>query len=361
MIPAAQRRWWTAAQRRDPKFDGVFVFGVHSTGIYCRPTCPARRPHERQVVLYSAPRSAEREGFRPCKRCHPRTATRPRPEARLAILACAYLGRHLEERITLARMARNLSVSPFHLQRMFKRALGISPLEYLGVLRFERFKKRTSEGTGVAAALHEAGFSSPSRLYERSGSRLGMTPATFGKGGAGMSIAFTVVGCPLGRALLATTPVGLCAVEFGDSDRVLVGRLRARYPRARIQRKPGPLRPAARELRRAFRGQAPDPSIPLDVRATAFQARVWRELRLIPPGGTRSYGQIARRLGRPGSARAVARACASNPVAVLVPCHRAIAASGALAGYRWGVERKKALLARERDAAAPSRGLRPGE
>jgi AraC family transcriptional regulator of adaptative response/methylated-DNA-[protein]-cysteine methyltransferase len=249
-------------------------------------------------------------------------------------------------------MARSLSVSPFHLQRMFKRALGISPREYLGVLRFERFKGRTADGAGVAAALHTAGFGSPSRLYERSGSRLGMTPATLGKGGAGMSIVYTLMGSPLGRVLLAATPVGLCAVEIGDSDRVLVRRLHARYPRARILRKPGLLRAAALELRRIFQGKIPDPSLPLDVRATAFQARVWRVLRSIPPGRTRSYGQIARRIGRPGSARAVARACASNPVALVIPCHRAIAATGGLAGYRWGAGRKRALLARERDAPA---------
>jgi AraC family transcriptional regulator of adaptative response/methylated-DNA-[protein]-cysteine methyltransferase len=354
MKTPAARRWWKAAERRDPAFDGLFVFGVLTTGIYCRPTCPARRPLAKNVRFFSSPRAAGQEGFRACKRCRPESGARLRPEAGLAIRACDYLRRHAEDRVTLAKLARSLAVSPQHLQRMFTRALGVSPRDYLSVLRFERFRTRARERADVTPALVGAGFGSASRLYERARSRLGMTPGTFAKGATGVSIAYDIIDCPLGRALLAATPQGICAVEFGDSDKALAEGLSRRYPGASIRRSPDLLLRAEARLRRIFDGKFSDPAIPLDVRATAFQARVWGELRSIPAGATRSYGEIARRIGRPGSARAVGRACASNPVAILIPCHRAVAADGALTGYRWGKERKKALLALERgDARAP--------
>lgn len=336
------REWWTAAQRRDPAFDGAFVFGVVSTGIYCRPSCPARRPLAKNVRLFSTGDAAARDGFRPCKRCRPDDAARPT----LAVRASDWLRRRAAGRVTLSAMARSLDVSPYHLQRTFKNVLGVTPAAYVRVLRFERFRREGKKG--VAPALYGAGFGSPSRLYERARARLGMTPATALNGGARMTIAYDIVDCPLGRALLAATPRGICAVEFGDSDRTLAAGLSARYPRASIRRDPGLLRRAGAHLRRIFGGKPADPSIPLDVRATAFQARVWEELRAIPAGATRSYSEIARRIGRPGAARAVARACASNSIALLIPCHRAVGADGALSGYRWGVARKQELLTRER-------------
>jgi AraC family transcriptional regulator of adaptative response/methylated-DNA-[protein]-cysteine methyltransferase len=351
MMTAAARRWWKAAERRDPAFDGAFVFGVLTTGIYCRPTCPARRPLSKNVLLFSTPRAAEQEGFRACKRCCPGSGARLRPEAGLASRACDHLRRHAGDRITLTKLARSLAVSPQHLQRMFTRALGVSPREYQSILRFEAFRKRVGNRSRIAPAMYGAGFGSPSRLYERARSRLGMTPATYAKGGAGMIIAYDIIDCPLGRALIAATSQGICAVEFGGSDRVLAKSLRLRYPAASILRSPDLLRRAGGRLRRIFNRRFPDPGLPLDVRATAFQARVWSELRSIPAGATRSYGEIARRMGRPGSARAVARACASNPVALLIPCHRAVAADGGLSGYRWGKLRKKTLLVLERAAA----------
>jgi len=351
MDTAAARRWWTAIQRRDPTFDGAFVYAVVTTGIYCRPSCPARRPLVRNVRYYPAPGAAEREGYRACKRCRPQGGARP--DAGLALRACEYLRRHAGERRTLGDVARSLAVSRSHLQRIFVRALGISPRAYLAMLRLDRFKERA--GRGVASALYAAGYGSSSRLYERARSRLGMTPATFSRGGSGMAIAYDLMDSPLGRALIAATPQGLCAVEFADTDAALVKGLRARFPKAVTRRDPALLRLAGGRLRAILGGTPADPAIPLDVRATAFQARVWAELRAIPAGSTRSYGEIARRLGRPGSARAVARACASNPVAVLIPCHRAVSADGTLAGYRWGVGRKKALLALESAAAAGRR------
>jgi AraC family transcriptional regulator, regulatory protein of adaptative response / methylated-DNA-[protein]-cysteine methyltransferase len=338
------KRWWTAVERRDPAFDGAFVFAVLTTGIYCRPTCPARRPFEKNVRFFSTPEAAEREGFRSCRRCRPSSGARPTVD--LPARACAYLSAHAEERVTLGDLSRRLSVSPHHLQRMFTRALGVSPKEYLSVLRFERFRSRARAPGGVSRALYGAGFGSSSRLYERSRARLGMTPGTYRRGGAGMDIAYDLLDCPLGRALVAATPLGICAVAFGKSDRALSAELSERYPRAAIRREPRLLRRVGGRLRRIFSGAAA--GLPLDVRATAFQARVWNELRSIPAGSTRSYGEIARRIGRPGSARAVARACASNPVAVLIPCHRAVGGDGGLSGYRWGTDRKKALLGLER-------------
>lgn len=348
MNTAMTRRWWKAAQQRDPAFDGKFVFGVVTTGVYCRPSCPARRPRLENIRLYSDAPAAELEGFRPCKRCRPRSHPHFQPDAALAARACSILADRGGRVVPLAEIARTLGVSPHHLQKMFRRALGVSPREYQVARRFEEFRRRAGQRGDVAGALYAAGFSSPSRLYERSGPRLGMTPAALARGGEGVSLAYDVISCPLGRALLAATPRGLCAVELGDSDRALIRSLTARYPRAVIQRNAGLLRGAAGVLHRIFRDASRAPALPLDVCATAFQARVWNELQAIPAGATQSYGQIARRLGRPNSARAVARACASNPVAVLIPCHRAVAADGGLSGYRWGRGRKKALLRMER-------------
>jgi AraC family transcriptional regulator of adaptative response/methylated-DNA-[protein]-cysteine methyltransferase len=314
------------------------VFGVLTTGIYCHPSCPARRPLARNVRFFAKPDAAEREGFRACKRC--------RPAPSLAERTVDYLRRHARERVTLERMARSLAVSPAHLQRTFTRELGISPKAFHRALKFDRFREGGRDG--VAPALYGAGFGSGSRLYEAARARLGMTPGTFLKGGSGMSITYDIIRSPLGRALIAATPLGICAVQFGDSDRALAKALREDYPRAEIVRDPALLRRAGRLVRRIVEGKPLDAALPLDARATAFQARVWKELRAIPAGRTRSYGEIARRIGRPGSARAVGRACASNRIALLIPCHRAVGADGALTGYRWGTERKKKLLALER-------------
>jgi len=338
----AMKRWWTAIERRDPAFDGAFVFAVLSTGIYCRPSCPARRPLARNVRFFSTPRAAERDGFRACRRCRPASGARPAVD--LAARACAILSQRAGTRVTLEELSRRLGVGPHHLQRTFTQAVGVSPKEYQDVVRFERFRSRGPGG--VSSSLYHAGFGSPSRLYERSRSRLGMTPATFRNGGIGMDITYDIIDSPLGRALLAATPAGICAVSFGDGDRTLAADLRARFPRATIRRDSRLLRRAGGRLRRVFAGAAPD--LPIDVRATAFQARVWRELRAIPAGSTRTYGEIARRIGRPGSARAVGRACASNPVALLIPCHRAVGGDGSLTGYRWGTARKEKLLRMER-------------
>jgi AraC family transcriptional regulator of adaptative response/methylated-DNA-[protein]-cysteine methyltransferase len=333
---------WAAVQRRDASRDGSFVYAVRSTGIYCRPSCPSRRPGLRQVRFFRSPPEAEREGFRACRRCG------GRPDAGVLRRACAFIADHPEAGPTLAEIARPLGLSAGHLQRLFRRALGVTPAEYARVLRFERFRAGAAGGRRLTDAMLRAGFGSSSRLYERARANLGMTPRTVFRKGEGMVIVYDLVRSPMGPALIAATPDGICAVDLGDSARGLLRNLKARYSAATLRRDPSLLRAARERLRRLIEGGAEEALLPLDVRATAFQARVWTQLRAIPRGSTRSYGEIARRLGRPTAARAVARACASNRLAVLVPCHRAVGAGGRLTGYRWGLERKKALLDLER-------------
>jgi AraC family transcriptional regulator of adaptative response/methylated-DNA-[protein]-cysteine methyltransferase len=337
------------AQQRDAADDDAVIIGVTTTAIYCRPGCPARRPRPENVVVFRTPLEARREGFRACLRCKP-DLIGPPPGGVLA--ACAFIARHAPETPTLARIARHVGWSPFHLQRVFQKKLGVSPKEYGRRLRFERLGKELRSGAKVAPALYAAGFGSSSRVYERAAAQLGMSPATLSRKGAGMSIAYDVVRCPLGNALIGATPLGICAVYFGDRPRPLVSELRARFPKAGISRSPDLLRFAKTRLKALFEG-ARDPQLPLDVRATAFQAKVWESLRAIPFGETRTYAEIARSIGHPAAVRAVGTACGANPVSLIIPCHRVVGTDGSLHGYRWGLGRKKALLARER-------GPRPG-
>lgn len=320
------------------------LYGVVTTAVYCRPGCPSRRPRPENIVRFLSPGEAEREGYRACRRCRPNEPAGP-PKGLLA--ACAFMARHAGEPLSLARLAREAGWSPSHFQRLFRRRLGVSPKEYARRLRFERLGRELRAGRPVSPALYAAGFGSSSRVYERSAAHLGMTPATVSRKGADMTIAYDLVPCPLGRALIAATEQGLCAVFFGDRDRPLVAELGARFPKARISRSPDLLRFAKERLRAVF-GGARDPELPLDVRATAFQARVWESLRAIPFGETRTYAEIARAIGRPKAVRAVGAACGANPVALVIPCHRAVGTDGHLHGYRWGLDRKKALLAREK-------------
>ncbi|HLY10317.1 MAG TPA: methylated-DNA--[protein]-cysteine S-methyltransferase [Planctomycetota bacterium] len=344
MRPLRDRARWKAVLERDAAFDGAFVFGVTSTAIYCRPSCPARRPRPENAVFFRSPHEARREGFRACRRCHP-DAPPVRPGGILA--ACDYIARHLDGPRTLADIARHVGWSPFHLQRVFRRKLGVTPKEYGRRLRFERLGRELRSGTRVAPALYAAGFGSTSRVYERADAQLGMSPAAVSRKGAGVQIAYDVVPCPLGKALIGATPLGICAVFFGDRERPLVQELRARFPEASIRRSADLLRFASIRLDAVFAG-ARDAWLPLDVRATAFQARVWESLRAIPFGETRTYAQIARLIGRPTAVRAVGTACGANPVSLIIPCHRVVGTDRKLHGYRWGVNRKTSLLARER-------------
>jgi AraC family transcriptional regulator of adaptative response/methylated-DNA-[protein]-cysteine methyltransferase len=344
------QRFWQAVEKRDPNFDGKFVYAVRSTGVYCRPSCPSRRPLRKGVVFFAEPGAAEREGFRACLRCGGR---KDAANENRAGQICRYIDAHIAEetRITLAALAVEFKMSPFHLQRMFKRTMGASPREYAEARRLGLWKSQVRQGrdVSVTAALYEAGYGSSSRLYEKAAARLGMTPAIYRKGGAGMKIEYVIADCPLGRLLVGSTERGVSAVYLGDRDGALESALRDEYPRAEIHRETGRRVDWVNALRAYLSGSQAQLNLPLDLAATAFQLQVWGELRRIPYGATRSYSQIAKRLGRPTAARAVARACATNPVSLVVPCHRVVREDGNLAGYRWGLKRKEALLEQERN------------
>lgn len=340
--------WWQAVQTKNTRLDGSFVFAVKSTGIYCRPSCPSRLPKRDSVTFFRDSEAAEKAGFRACLRCRPNDKAQSDPQAVLVQRVCRFLELSHEEMPTLARMGEEFGVSPFHLQRTFKRLMGISPRQYAAAARMQKFKTEIREGKSITTALYDAGFGSSSRLYERNRADLGMTPAVYKRGGRGLTINYTIVACGIGRLLVAATAQGICAVRLGDTDERLDADLRAEYPAAEIEGNQATLAPAVQELLNYLEGKQGVIDLPLDIQATAFQAQVWKNLRAIPYGETRSYSELARAIGRPQAVRAVARACASNPVALIVPCHRVICSDNSLGGYRWGIERKKRLLEQER-------------
>jgi AraC family transcriptional regulator of adaptative response/methylated-DNA-[protein]-cysteine methyltransferase len=343
----AEEAQWHAVQDRDSHFDGVFVYAVRSTGIYCRPSCPSRKPAREQVVFFPIPELAETEGFRPCKRCEPHHAAAPDPQAEMVRETCRLLRESPEPPPTLSQLGRQVGCSPYHLQRVFKRIMGLTPRQYADARRWKNLKANLKNGHSVTHALYEAGYGSSSRLYESASSQLGMTPGTYRRGGAGLSITYTVQTSPLGRVLIAATQRGVCTVSLGDHEEDLEGQLRGEFPQAEIKRDDEALGKWAHDVVEHLANRIPGSDVPLDIRATAFQRLVWEELQHIPPGDTRSYSQIARAIGRPTAARAVAQACSKNPVAVIIPCHRVLREDGGLGGYRWGVARKQALLSQE--------------
>ncbi len=350
---------WHAVETRDAAFDGAFVFAVSTTGIYCRPSCPSRRPRRRNVRFFDLPEAAEGAGYRACLRCRPREA--PAQDRRIVAVrrACRFIEGGDDGPPTLAALSAEVGLSPYHLQRTFKRLVGVTPRQYADAHRLSRLKARLRAGDQVAGALYEVGYGSSSRLYERAGGQLGMTPAAYRRGGKGWRLGYGIVDCALGRLLVAATARGICAVYLGDDDRSLEGALGAEYPAAEIARDDAGLADWMGGIAAHLEGARPHVGLPLDVQATAFQRRVWEELRRIPYGETRTYGEVARAIGRPGAARAVARACATNPVSVVVPCHRVVRGDGGLGGYRWGAARKEALIEKER-AVARTRERRTG-
>jgi AraC family transcriptional regulator of adaptative response/methylated-DNA-[protein]-cysteine methyltransferase len=354
---------WQAVLARDSGFDGWFVYGVLTTGIYCRPSCPSREPKRENVRFYGTPAEAERDGLRACLRCRPLEAAGL--DKRIET-ACATIREHANEPLPLARLAATVGLSAAHLQRVFKARIGVSPREYQAACRMAAFKTALRAGAEVTRALHEAGYGSPSRVYENAAAHLGMTPAEYRRGGAGVEISYITAPTSLGRLMLAATDRGVCAVQFGDGDSALVEAIRSEFPGARVQPAADDARLAEwlQALRAHLEGAPLALELPLDVRATAFQRRVWRYLQTIAVGAVQSYAEVAAGIGQPTAARAVARACATNRVAVVIPCHRVIRGTGALGGYRWGLERKRALLDAERRAAAlanrPASTLTPG-
>lgn len=344
------RRWEAVKNRLQPA-DGSFVFAVRTTKIYCRPSCPSRRPKPQNVIFFRGPREAEQAGYRPCLRCRPNVASPNGESASLVQQLCnridASLAENPETRLTLSKLSRSLGTSPHQVERLFQRVLSITPRQYTDARRMAQLKSSLRNGEKVTMATYDAGFGSSSRLYERAPAHMGMTPAAYRRGGAGMSIAYTIVPCPLGRVLVAATARGISAVYLGDSSAPLEKALSREYPRAEIRRDANGMSKWVGGVLNRLRGREPHAELPLDVQATAFQRRVWEELRRIPRGSTRTYTEVARAIGKPRAIRAVARACATNPVSIVVPCHRVIREDGSLAGYRWGLDRKRALLASE--------------
>ena len=339
---------WQAVVSKDARFDGQFVFAVSSTGVYCRPSCPSRRAHRERVSFFDLPEAAEQAGFRACLRCQPRRARVLDPQMELVQRVCSLLNSSDSEAVKLAELASHAGVSVFHLQRTFKRVMGISPRQYLAARRFGTFKALVRKGDSVTTALYESGFNSSSRLYEYASEELGMTPATYSRGGRGVNINYTIVASSMGRLLVAMTERGVCAVRMCDTDAELEKDLRDEFPHAQIKRDESALREQVQKILNHLDNNEPRLDLPLDIRATAFQRQVWDKLRAIPYGQTVSYGDVAKALGNPGAVRAVGRACATNPVALVIPCHRVVREDQSLGGYRWGLDRKKKLLDREK-------------
>jgi AraC family transcriptional regulator of adaptative response/methylated-DNA-[protein]-cysteine methyltransferase len=335
---------WTAVLARDPAADAEMVYAVTTTGVFCRPTCPSRRPARQNVVFFPDPATAVSAGYRPCRRCRPQQR---HTDAALVERVSASLQR--DRQVTLSELGRLTGRSPFTVERTFKRVLGVTPAQYQRQRRAASFRRELADGSArVTDAIYDAGYSGPGRAYENT--QLGMAPGEYRAGGRDAQIGYAVGDCPLGKLLIATTPRGLCSVILGDSDKELARQLRVQFPLAKIQPEPR-LASMLAQVVSQFSEHPATLDLPLDLRATAFQMRVWEALRHIPRGETRSYAQLAASLGQPTAVRAVARACATNPVAVVVPCHRVIGSNGKLTGYRWGVERKKKLLEIEGTAA----------
>jgi len=343
--------YWQALQQRDPAFDGTFVYAVQTTGIYCRPVCPSRRPQRTHVVFFAGPAQAEAAGYRACQRCQPDQSAPQHPHLDRIAQICRYLEEPHEGVPTLDALAARFALSPSYLQRVFKRIVGVSPRQYADAHRRARLTTRLRDGTDVSNALYDAGYTSSSGFYSQATSALGMTPTTYRAGGLTMHILYAVVECPLGQLLVAATEQGICRITLGDHASEMVAELAQEFPAATLSAGDPVLQQWVHALLDYLHGEQPHLDLPLDIQATAFQRKVWEELRNIPYGSTCSYQQVAERIGQPGASRAVARACATNPVALVIPCHRVVHADGTPGGYRWGSARKQQLLAQE--AAQP--------
>jgi len=343
---------WRAIKRRDYRYDEAFVFGVRSTEIYCRPSCPARTPKRDQVAFFLDSSLAERAGYRACKRCRPNDASFATLQRTRIEEACAFMNQNIDRRLSLEELGKNANLNPFYFQRLFKRIVGLTPRQYIEGVRLRRAKTSMSNGDSVRSAIYKSGRNSTSWLYADPFVKLGMRPSAYRSKGRGMHIHYSIHTCRLGKLLVAGTDKGVCAVSIGDSESILEASLRTEYSSAVIARTTtGRLGEWVNEVLAYLEGKevVPLETLPLDIRATSFELKVWRELQAIPYGSTCSYSDIARRISHPKSARAVANACARNPVPLVVPCHRVVRRDGSLGGYGFGVERKDALIQREKE------------
>lgn len=344
---------WLAVLQRDAAASDAFVYAVETTGVFCKPTCPSRRPKRENVRFFPSVEAAVLAGFRACKRCRPSsTSDGADTQAALVAAACRYLAQHTGRIPSLRELANHVGLSEGYLHRLFKRYLGLTPRAYADALRDGRLRERLRTDDSVTSALYEAGYGSSSRLYDGGGARLGMTPATYRHGADGVAVRYTIAPCRLGRLLVAATERGVCLVVLGDSEAEVKHKLDGEFPKASIERDDRAVGAPLRRVLSYLEGAGPIDAITLDVQATAFQRRVWDALQRIPYGETTTYAELAHAAGAPGAARAVGRACASNPVALVVPCHRVVRSDGKSGGYRWGEKRKQALLSLERTKAA---------
>lgn len=333
---------WEKVLARDAAADGRFVYAVRSTHIYCRPTCPSKRPNREQVDFFATPKEAEQNGYRACRRCAPKTESRTDHVARICReVADEYRNLGPEE------IAQHEGLPLRRLNEIFRSVLGVTLREYLASAKVEDFKRKVKKSGDVTGSMYDAGFGSSSRLYEKSDTVLGMTPASYGRGGRGATIQFGIRKSSIGYVLAAATHLGVCTISFGDDARKLEADLKKEFHAAEISRDDSQVADYLDAIEAHITGNEFLTSIPIDIHATAFQAKVWQMLRETKPGETLTYSGLASKLGNPNGSRAVARACASNRVALAIPCHRVISASGDLAGYRWGVERKRKILERE--------------
>jgi AraC family transcriptional regulator of adaptative response/methylated-DNA-[protein]-cysteine methyltransferase len=350
---------WDAVTRRDSSLDGKFFFGVLTTGVYCRPSCPARKPLRQNVRFYTDAADAERDGLRPCQRCRPLATINRDPNAERIRKICRYIETHATEvetpALSLDQLAARAGLSRFHFQRSFQAIVGVSPKQYVEACRIKQLKSNLRQAQDVTAAIYDTGYGSSSRVYERAGTHLGMTPKQYRDGGSNLIITYTMIDSPAGKVMIGATDRGICFVQFGNSQEELLQNLETEYPAALLEGMRNPAPPVFRQwiaaLSAHLAGRQPHLDLPLDIRATAFQLRVWNYLQSIPYGQTRSYSEVAEAIGKPAATRAVANACARNRVAILIPCHRVIRGTGEMGGYRWGVERKRRILERERVSA----------
>jgi AraC family transcriptional regulator, regulatory protein of adaptative response / methylated-DNA-[protein]-cysteine methyltransferase len=335
-----------AIAQRDKTFDGRFVYAVKSTKIYCRPSCPSRKPKVENLELFSLPEAARQVGYRACKRCHPDEAKVVDPQLEKIQAICDYIEHHVEA-ISLESLSKAFSFSPSHLQRTFTNIVGVSPQAYAEAYRMKQIKIALQNGDDISGAVYEAGYGSASRLYSKAKSELGMTPKTYKQKGKDILIRYSVTDSAFGKVLVAATRKGICAVRLADTQEELTRMLGDEFSNAHLIQDDATLKTYVESILANLEGNLPHLDLPIDVKATAFQKRVWQELQKIPYGETRSYSDVAKAMGEPKAVRAVATACASNSVGIVIPCHRVIRGDGSLSGYRWGVERKRKLLEHE--------------